>query len=244
ADGDRHVLVHGTTVHGWQDRRPDQLLVPQSYYERSGPVGDIFAAYGAQPLADEVALIGLGTGGLAAYGREGQQLTFYEIDQAIVDIATDTDLFSFVSDTPAQVDVVVGDGRQTLAEAPDERYGLIIIDVFSSDAIPVHVMTSEAVELYRAKLAPGGLIVFHISNRHMDLKPVLAGIAQRQGLTAAVRTATLDPVLGDVTWAVLAEAGETLVPLTTNPDWRTLASDRELVWTDDFSHIVPVLRWG
>ncbi|MDP8930858.1 MAG: fused MFS/spermidine synthase, partial [Actinomycetota bacterium] len=181
AQGDRHVLVHGTTIHGWQDRRPDHLTVPQSYYERSGPIGDVFAAYGAQPLADEVGLIGLGTGGLAAYGRAGQTLTFYEIDHAIVDIATDPALFSFVSDTPAEVEIVVGDGRLALADAAPDRYGLIIVDAFSSDAIPVHLMTSEAFDLYRSKLAPGGVIVFHISNRHLDLEPVVAGIARRQG---------------------------------------------------------------
>ncbi|MFN2557118.1 MAG: spermidine synthase, partial [Nitriliruptorales bacterium] len=247
-EGERHVLVHGTTVHGWQDRRPDQLMVPQSYYERSGPVGHLFASYGSQPLADRVALIGLGTGGLAAYGREGQQLTFYEIDQAIVDIATDPDLFSFVSDTPAQVDVVVGDGRQTLADAPPDHYGLIIIDAFSSDAIPVHLLTSEAVELYRAKLAPGGLIVVHISNRHMNLRPVLAGIAQQQGLTAAVRDDASDPAVGKSasTWAVLAEDGETLAPLTTNPNWKPPAVEpgHELLWTDDFSDIIRVIDWN
>ncbi|MDQ3931770.1 MAG: fused MFS/spermidine synthase, partial [Actinomycetota bacterium] len=244
AEGDRHVLVHGTTIHGWQDRRPDHLLVPQSYYERSGPIGDVFAAYGAQPLADEVGLIGLGTGGLAAYGRAGQRLVFYEIDEAIVDIATDPGLFSFVSDTPAEVEIVVGDGRLALGDAPADRYGMIIIDAFSSDAIPVHLLTSEAFELYRSKLAPGGLIVVHISNRHLDLKAVVAGIAQRQGLTAAVRTALLDPALGSVTWAVLAETSDTLAPLTSNPTWQPPAVEpgRELLWTDDFSDIVRVIK--
>ncbi|MDP8960189.1 MAG: hypothetical protein M3N32_00935, partial [Actinomycetota bacterium] len=120
-----------------------------------------------------------------------------------------------------------------------------IVDAFSSDAIPVHLMTSEAVELYRSKLAPGGLIVFHISNRHMDLEPVVAGIARHQGLAAAVRTATLDPVLGSVTWAVLAETSETLAPLTAEPAWQPLVVEpgRELVWTDDFSNVVRVLEW-
>ncbi|MDQ4130448.1 MAG: hypothetical protein M3133_05585, partial [Actinomycetota bacterium] len=101
-------------------------------------------------------------------------------------------------------------------------------------------------QLYRAKLAPGGVIVFHISNRHMDLEPVLAGIAQRQGLTAAIRTATLDPILGSVTWVTLAATAETLAPLTANPNWQplTVPPGHELVWTDDFSQIVPVIDWG
>ncbi|MDQ4130228.1 MAG: fused MFS/spermidine synthase, partial [Actinomycetota bacterium] len=157
-------------------------------------------------------------------------------------------LFSYVSDTPAQVDIVVCDGRLALAQAPDDRYGMIIVDAFSSDAIPVHLLTSEAVELYRSKLAPRGLLVFHISNRHMDLEPVLAGIAQRQGLTAAVRHDGGDPAVGKSpsSWAVLAEASETLAPLTANPRWRQLTVEpgHELTWTDDFSDIVRVIDWN
>ncbi|MDQ3932567.1 MAG: fused MFS/spermidine synthase, partial [Actinomycetota bacterium] len=210
-------------------------------------IGDVFAAYRAQPLADEVGLIGLGTGGLAAYGREGQKLVFYEIDEAIVDIATDPSLFSYVSDTPAEVEIVLGDGRLTLAEAAEDRYGMIIIDAFSSDAIPVHLITSEAFEVYRSKLAPGGLIVVHISNRHLDLEPVVAGIAQRQGLTAAVRDDGSDPALGKSasTWAVLTEASDALAPLNGKADWRPPAVEPgdEIVWTDDFSDIVRVIDW-
>ncbi len=244
---DRHVLVHGTTIHGWQDRRPDLATEPQSYYHPSGPIGEVLTAYGRRPVADQVAIVGLGTGGLAAYGRPGQTLTFYEIDEAIVDIATDPRLFSFLRDTPAEVDVVLGDGRLSLAEASDRRFGIIVIDAFSSDAIPVHLLTTEAIELYRSKLAPGGVIAFHISNRHLDLEPVLAGVTDRQGIVGIVRSDPGDPELSKFssTWVVLAEARETLEPLTARPGWRPLASEpgQALVWTDDYSDVVRVLRW-
>ncbi|HWB71648.1 MAG TPA: fused MFS/spermidine synthase [Egibacteraceae bacterium] len=247
AEGDRHVLVHGTTIHGWQDRRPGQATVPQSYYHRSGPIGEVFAAYGRQPAADEVAIIGLGTGGLAAYGRAGQTLTFYEIDEAIVDIATDPQLFSFLHDTPAEVDVVLGDGRLSLADAPAHHFGIIALDAFSSDAIPVHLLTTEAVALYRSKLAPGGVIALHISNRHLDLGPVVAGVAEQQGLPGLVRHDAGDADLGKLasTWVVLAENAETLAPLAARPGWRPLVAEpgQALVWTDDFSDVVRVLRW-
>ncbi len=247
AEGDRHVLVHGTTVHGWQDRRPGHAREPQNYYHSTGPVGDIFSAYGAHTTTDRIAVVGLGTGTLAAYGRRGQTLTFYEIDPAVVDIASDPRLFSYLRDSAADVDVVLGDGRLRLADAPDRSYDMILLDAFSSDAVPVHLMTSEAVELYRSKLAPGGLLVFHISNRHVRLEPVLAGIAARQGLAGAVREDGGDPNLRRyaTTWFALAESEETLVPLTAYRGWRpvAVAPREQVVWTDQFSDIVRVLMW-
>ncbi|HEX2028580.1 MAG TPA: fused MFS/spermidine synthase [Nitriliruptorales bacterium] len=245
AQGDRRLLVHGTTIHGWQDRRPDHSALPKSYYDRRGPVGDVFEEYGHRPLADQVALVGLGTGALAAFGRSGQTLTFYEIDQAIVDIATDPELFTYLRDSAAEIEVVLGDGRLSLRDAPDDHFGIIVIDGFSSDAIPVHLVTAEAVDLYRSKLRPDGVLVFHVSNRHMDLEPVLAAIATRQDLSGVVRSDVFDAGLGEVTWVALAEDHQSLAPLIRDPRWRRLVTEpgEEPVWTDDFSNVVQVIRW-
>ncbi|MBW3578714.1 MAG: fused MFS/spermidine synthase [Actinobacteria bacterium] len=267
AEGDQHVLVHGTTIHGSQDRRPGQVTVPQSYYHPTSPIGEVFAVYGQRPVTDNVAILGLGTGALAGYGRDGQAFTFYEIDQAIVDIATDPQLFSYLSDTAADVDIVLGDGRSALADAPDRHYGIIVVDVFSSDAIPVHLLTAEAVQMYRSKLAPGGVLAFHTSNRHIDLEPVVAGVAAHLGLTGVVRSDAGDPVRGRLNWVVLAESAQVLESLgqrsprpgrddrvgghdeapqsASRGTWRPLTAEtgHAPVWTDDFSDVVRVVRW-
>lgn len=245
AEGDRHVLVHGTTIHGWQDRRPDHIALPKSYYDGSGPAGDVFEQYGHRPLADQVALVGLGTGALAAFGRSGQTFTFYEIDQAIVDIATDPQLFTYLRDSAAAIEIVLGDGRLSLRDAPADHFGIIVIDGFSSDAIPVHLVTAEAVELYRSKLRPGGVLLFHISNRHVDLEPVLGAIAARQDLSGVVGSDATDPQLGEVRWVALAEGRQSLAPLIRDPRWRPLVTEpgQGPAWTDDFSNVVQAVRW-
>ncbi|MDP9386370.1 MAG: hypothetical protein M3Q48_00190 [Actinomycetota bacterium] len=245
-DGDRRVLVHGVTVHGSQELSERRRREPQTYYARQGPAGRVFAAYGDQPVADRVAIVGLGTGALAAYGRPGQSMTIYEIDQAIVDIARDPGYFTYLSDTASEVDVVVGDGRLGLAATRDAAFGLMVFDAFSSDAIPVHLMTNGTVELYRRKLEPGGLLLFHISNRHLELEPVLAGIARRQGLAGMVSTdATGDPATGRTPskWVVLAADPEMLDPLREQGGWEPVGRGDAVMWTDDFSDVVSVLAW-
>lgn len=244
-EGNR-VLQHGSTVHGTQSLDPKRAGEPRSYYSRPGPVGQVFEAYGAGPLGDDVAIVGLGAGALAAYGRSGQAMTIYEIDPAVVAIARDPRYFSYLSSSQARLDVVIGDGRLRLAEAATDQYGLMVFDAFSSDAIPVHLMTEEAIASYRTKLGPGGVMVFHISNRHLDLEPVLAGIAERQGLTGLIRFDTKhDAATGQVpsTWVVMSEDENVLRPLKHDLRWRTLDTSDAVVWSDDFSNILSVLSW-
>ena len=162
------ALWHGSTIHGFQIMHPITQKYPTSYYHSKGPLGDIL---GDAKKTRNVAIIGLGVGTCAAYFQEGESLTFYELDPAIVNIAQS--LFTYLDDCPADVRMVVGDARLQLEQAPDHSYDIIMVDAFSSDAIPTHLLTREALSLYDKKLAPQGTLVFHITNRYYDLAAVL-----------------------------------------------------------------------
>jgi SAM-dependent methyltransferase len=243
---ERHNLIHGTTLHGWELLDGPNAGEPTSYYSRSGPIGDVMTAYGGTSAFRRVGLVGMGVGTLAAYGQPGQRMDFYEIDPAVVRIARDSGLFGFLGRSAADVRVVIGDGRLGLMRAPDAAYGLIVLDAFSSDAIPAHLLTEEAIDGYRRKLAPGGVLAVHITNRHLDLAPVLAAEADRLGLAALRRqqfgggelTATSD-------WVVLARDEASLEPLRAVGGWQELAGEKGVRgWTDDYSSLVQVLDVG
>jgi hypothetical protein len=183
-----HRLVHGTTLHGTQFTAPSLRAEPQTYYHRTGPIGTLCAAYNTDPRRP-MGLIGLGTGTMACYALEGQQMTFYDIDPVVKHISYDTDeYFTYVADARrrgAKVDLILGDARLTLDANPlegDDRYGILVVDAFSSDAIPVHLITREALAMYLTKVREDGLICFHISNRYLDLEPVLGRLAEDLGL--------------------------------------------------------------
>ncbi|MEO6578152.1 MAG: fused MFS/spermidine synthase, partial [Candidatus Limnocylindria bacterium] len=177
----QHSLVHGTTIHGLQRLDPRDRQTATTYYHATGPIGQIFSDRGAR--IDRVGVVGLGVGTVASYGRSGQQFTFFEIDPAMVAIAENPDLFTFLADSEAEVKVVVADGRLGVAGS-DERYGLLIMDAFSSDAIPVHLLTREAIATYADHLEPGGLIAINVTNRFLDLEPVVARVAHVLGMSA------------------------------------------------------------
>jgi spermidine synthase len=242
--GTVRFLLHGTTQHGREYIDELRRCEPLSYYHRAGPFGSITSALAGQTSA-RVAVVGLGAGATASYGVSGQEWTFYEIDPAVVRIARDSGYFSYIRDcSSAAINFVVGDGRLRLKEAPENYYSLIALDAFSSDAIPLHLLTREAVGVYLSKLANGGLLAFHISNRHLDLSPVLGSIAKSYGLTALImRDGRVVAEGKDASiWVVLARSPEDLKPLTVNDRWETLEPpDNFRVWTDDFSNIFSVL---
>jgi hypothetical protein len=260
----RVAFMHGTTNHGVQSLEPGRSMEPMAYYHRAGPLGGLFAAYGADAEKQPVAVVGLGSGGMAAYGREGQQWDFYEIDPAVAAIASEpvvkdpaapggrTLAFTYMRDTPASHRIIVGDGRLRLARhAPEGGYGLIALDAFSSDAVPVHLLTADAVRMYVSKLRPHGLLVFNISNRYVHLAPVLGRVAEATGLVAYVRDDRVitaeDMALGRAatTWVVMARRTEDLASLVKDPRWRLIKPDpRVRVWTDDYSNILRALRPG
>jgi SAM-dependent methyltransferase len=234
---DQHLLYDGTTLHGTQflGSRSDD---PTTYYSRSGPLGDVFRS---QTFRD-VAVVGLGAGTVAAYGEPGQRMTFFEINPAVVSVARDPRLFSYLTDSAADVHVVTGDGRLGLQEAPDASEDLIILDAFSSDSIPVHLLTREAAQMYAARLRPGGLLVFHISNNIFDLRSVLRADADALGWVGVVGTGDgTEPGATASEWVVLARTAQDLDGLDSRPGWTPLPS-RSTTWTDDYSSVLRVLR--
>ena len=243
-----HVLVHGTTKHGAQSTNPGRRREPMSFYARRGPVGDVFRAL---PSADgrRVAVIGLGAGAIAAYSAAWERWVFYEIDPDIARVARDTTYFTYLQDALATIDVILGDGRLSLARAPSHSYDLIVLDAFSSDAIPIHLLTLEALAVYRSKLSDQGVLVFHLSNRYLDLEPVLGSLLQARGISGFIRyntgrTGELEPDADPSVWAVVAPDDSSLRAFQSDKRWRPLHTRQNLApWTDDFSNIFSVFRW-
>jgi hypothetical protein len=243
-------LYHGSTLHGRQSTDPARECEPLSYYHRTGPLGSVFEAYEARAGASpRVAVVGLGTGASVAYSKAGQDWTFYEIDPTVARVAQDSLYFTYLSRcAAAPLRVALGDARLKLREAPAGAYGLIVLDAFSSDAVPAHLLTVEALDLYLSKLAPGGLVAFHTSNRTLDLERVVGGNARAAGLAALVFSDSEHlPDIGKEPseWVVIARRAEDLGPINADARWRPLgAHPRGLtVWRDDFSNILGVFRW-
>lgn len=243
-----HTLIHGNTLHGRQYTSGDQRCEALSYFHRTGPLGAVFAAFRSSSAPREVAVVGLGAGATAVYAQQNERWTFYEINPAVVRIARDPRYFTYVVNCEqVPFSVVLGDARLKLREARDASYGLIILDAFSSDAIPIHLMTQEAIDLYLSKLATGGLLVFHVSNRNLDLSPVVADLARKRNLTCiALNDTNSDPtsVKDPSEWVVVARDALDLATLSEHPMVRALAGNAQHdVWTDDFSNILTVFRW-
>jgi spermidine synthase len=246
--GEYLVLQHGTTTHGAQSHAPGRLREPLTYYHRGGPLGDVFATLTDTTAVRQVALVGLGAGTTACYAHAGEAWTFYEIDPAVVDIARSGRLFTYLRECAPDSRIVLGDARLSLVKASDSGFDLIVLDAFSSDAIPVHLLTREALALYLRKLKPGGAVAFHISNRYLDLEPVLVELARDAKLAGAV--GNFDASQEDKNamhyasrWVVLSREAATLAPLVKDRGWTVLAPSAEVrVWTDDFSDIVGILK--
>ena len=250
APGRYHKLMHGTTVHGGQSLDPARRLEPLTYYTKDGPLGQVFAGLRRSPGPRRVAVVGLGAGAISCYGVPGERWTYYEIDPEVERIARDPRLFTYLRDCPPHVNVVLGDARLSLTRAPAGEFDLIVVDAFSSDAIPMHLMTREALALYRSKLANGGLVAFHISNVHLDLEPVVANLAWDARMIGRVRAAGgtaqmfADSLHTPSTWAVLAGRAADLGILRSDERWRSLVTRPNVgVWTDDFSNILRVRKW-
>ncbi|MBT4711385.1 MAG: fused MFS/spermidine synthase [Alphaproteobacteria bacterium] len=246
--GEFHVFLSGTTNHGAQGTLPTGRQEPLTYYTADGPAGLFFTALGRSNFTtDRMGLVGLGIGTLACRITTDARLTFYEIDGVVEDIARDQRYFHYLEDCGEKTDVVVGDGRLALAAEPDGAFGVIVIDAFSSDAIPVHMLTAEALQMYLKKLQPGGYMVMNITNHYLDLAPVVGNLAADAGLVARIMESNgWDPNRFRMpsTWAVLARTEEDLSILDGGAPWRELKADpTTATWTDDFSNIVQALRW-
>jgi len=249
ADGQYHILMHGTTIHGAEKFKADDGTPlagrpePISYYHSDGGIGRAIAAIRARkggPL--RVAAIGLGAGTLACQAKPGETWRFFEIDQTMVDTARDPKYFTYLSACMPDVRPVIGDARLTFAREPDAAYDLVIVDAYSSDAIPIHLATKEAMAIYKAKLASGGAVLMHVSNRHLELASVVVGIADANGLTSWVYNEDSGrdaEYIFTTNVVVSARKPEDVGALASNNLWQlTAPTSGQRVWTDDYSNVL------
>jgi len=239
-------LSHGITIHGRQQMSPDKRLEPISYYHKTGPAGQVFAEFSGEKKKSRIAVTGLGAGTLAAYAGQGQQIDFYEIDPEIERIATNPAYFTYLMDCRGLWKIILGDARLTMAKAPANHYDIIILDAFSSDAIPVHLLTREAVGMYFSKLSSDGLLLIHISNKYLDLAPVLASLADESGLASRICDDNEDTSTQKYssTWVLLARKEKDFGGLLETGNWRNIERRKNIrVWTDDFSNLLAVFKW-
>jgi len=242
------TLQHGTTTHGAQSIDPDEALEPLTYYHRLGPIAQVLTAVGGD-TPRRVAVVGLGTGSLACYGRPAESWTFYEIDPLVERIARNPKYFTYMRDCPPAKRVILGDARLSLANVASASYDILVIDAFTSDAIPTHLITREALQLYLDKLGPTGVVAFHISNRYLDLEPVVAGIASSVGASALVGSDTYlsaeerGPFRNLSKWVAVSRSTAMIARLGPVRGWRELKSSRGDPWTDDFSNVLSVFHW-
>jgi hypothetical protein len=243
-----HGLAHGTTLHGMQALAPERRHEALTYFHETGPFGQAWNAMPRAASAREVAVVGLGIGTLATYARPAQHWTFFEIDPAIERIARTPEYFSFMDACGDKCRVVLGDARISLNRMPERAFDLLVLDAFSSDSIPMHLLTQEAVSLYLSRLAPDGVLVMHISNRHLRLAPVIARLAENQGL-AGVQQIDLGGKnwpegKNPSHWIVMARNAADLDVLRQDARWKPLAASASTpLWTDDFSNILSVLSF-
>jgi len=247
-------LFHGGTVHGIQSLDPSRSREPLAYYTKSGPAGEIFRAEQTRMPRANVAVIGLGAGALACELGEQQTLTYYEIDPTVVRLAQNPEYFTFLSQCAPQSKVILGDARLKLRDAPDGKYGLIVLDAFSGDTIPMHLVTREALALYLRKLAPGGVLAFHISNLYLQLSPTLAALADDAHLVdfteddTAVSQQEIDDGKFPSKWVVMARSEADVAALSQDVSsparWvRVQARPDARVWTDDYSNLLSIIKW-
>ena len=255
-DGQINLLAHGTTEHGTQVRKDANGLrlttnpEPQSYYYANGPFGSVIRHLreGGNRL-EEVAVIGLGTGSMACHALPGENWTFFEIDPEVVKIARNPDYFTFLRDCAPDGKIIMGDGRLRLQQQTDDKYDLIVLDAFSSDSVPAHLLTVEALDMYLSKLKPDGAIIFHISNRFMELASVIEGAARSRGLDAYYNALDLKFWKPDRSRldlrpyiAVIGKTDRALHGLPADPAWhRALAAEVAPAWTDDYSNVLGAI---
>jgi SAM-dependent methyltransferase len=238
----KRTLTHGTIMHGEQFLRPERHMLPTTYY---GPDTGVGRAVRAKQMGGpvKVGVIGLGTGTMAAFGRPGDEFRFYDINPLVREIATTQ--FSFLKDSPAKVEVVLGDARLSLEREADQGFDVLVVDAFSSDAIPVHLLTREAFDLYFRHLKPGGILAVHVSNRYVDLEPVVAGAAKLLDVEArSVQTSDDDKQdVSAADWVLVsARRGVFAAPLLTAVSAPAEFRPELRPWTDDYSNLYQILK--
>jgi SAM-dependent methyltransferase len=235
-------LIHGTILHGTQYPAPELARSPTTYYTQTSGIGRVLESLHPSTAPLKVGIIGLGTGTIASYGSKGDIYRFYDINPAVMTIANRD--FTYLKDSDATIQTALGDARLTLEREPSQQFDVLAIDAFSSDAIPMHLITSEALAIYRKHMKPGGIIAFHVTNRYLNLVPVVAGLAEAQGMHAAMVYDDTDDGMTSVSdWILVTDDPKSLempqisdvsVPVAPRPGIK--------LWTDDFNNIVQVLK--
>ncbi|MBV9864308.1 MAG: fused MFS/spermidine synthase [Abitibacteriaceae bacterium] len=249
-DDTTRSLTHGTTLHGEQFLAPELHMKPTTYYGPDSGVG-LAVREGQTHGPERVGVIGLGTGTMASYGRTGDHYTFYDINPLVVQLSGKSgSQFSFLRDSKADVDIVMGDARLSLEQQPRQDFDVIVVDAFSSDAIPVHLLTKEACELYFRQLKDSGVLAVHISNRYLDLEPVVQAIAQslhKQTRTIWTEDDSENQLTAAVWVLVTGRSDFFKQPLLTASVQRTECKPTEIrpnlrLWTDDYSNLYQILK--
>lgn len=240
-DGNQHHFYHGTTLHGAQVMDGGKWqTAPQAYYGKGGPLSLIWDHL--PKTMENVTVVGLGAGGIAAYGEAGMAMHFIDVDPEVVKIAKNPDYFTFLRDSKADITTEVADGRLAIADLKDGSQDLIIMDAFSSDSIPVHLLTEEAFQEYMDKLTPEGSLVVHVSNRVFDLAPVVNHHAQAMGMTALFKAAkSVGPGATSSSWMIISQDGKLTDTLLTEEAFHDMTGERQVPWTDDYSSLLTVM---
>lgn len=238
----RRSLIHGSIMHGTQFQAPELRARPTSYYTQTSGIGRLLESLHPRMDPLKVGVIGLGTGTIATYGAKGDTYRFYDINPQVIEIAQRE--FTYLADSAAKIELALGDARLSLEREPKQNFDVLAIDAFSSDAIPVHLITSEALAIYKRHMKKGGVIAFHVTNRYLDLVPVVQALADAQGLSAIlIRDDTKDGMTSTSDWVLLSDDNASLTkpelanfatPIEPRPDWR--------LWTDDFNNLLQVLK--
>lgn len=243
-----YELFHGTTKHGAQRLNAAYRTTPLTYYSRPGPMGQLFSEYDKMNHHWTIGAVGLGAGALACYAKPTQQWTFYEIDPLVIRVAQNESYFSYLKLCAPNTTMRVGDARLSLAREADATFDLLLLDAFSSDAVPTHLITQEALQLYFKKLKPTGILAFHITNRHLALKKVLSIHAEhlhKAAFIAEFKPQQELPLIVATDWVVMANEARVLEPLRSSQlgNWETLPLYFDMkAWTDDFTNIIDIWK--
>lgn len=245
--GKNRIYRNGTTVHGAQaiaELSDNERPTPLYYYHPDGPMAQVMTSPSGLSATD-IGIVGLGVGSLACYAQPGQSWQYYEIDRMVDRVARDPALFTFLSTCTPDAPTHIGDARVVLAQQTDTQYDILVIDAYSSDAVPVHLTTNEAIMLYRDRVKPGGIIVFHISNRYYDISRPLARSAAELGLTAFIQRyggMAGDPGNSPSHVVIMSTDPTSIAPFAADPRWEALQNDNGRIWTDDYANLLSILK--
>jgi spermidine synthase len=236
-------LLHGDTLHGLESLDPEMMGRPLSYYHETGPVGDVMRLLNLRS-EQRVGVVGLGTGSMAGWSAPHRRMTFFDIDPQVRDIAVR--FFTFLPQCDKNCDVVIGDGRLSIGRANDHEFDLLMLDAFNSDSIPAHLVSREAIRMYLTKLKSDGLLLFHVSNRYMNVEGLISAVVSDESLEAWMRRDEFvhEPLKSRSHYIVAAKNVDALGWLPYDPSWSQVKKPHNIhAWTDDYSNMLQILRW-